>query len=90
MAFLYNAVVIFMRAAFYSLLHTSRALPLWLASDYFCDTIYIIDIALIRLRLGYLESGIIQVIGMKANEDQYDVIVTFSGRKTLKRFVIVI
>ena len=60
--FLYNAVVIFMRAAFSNLLHTSQALPIWLTIDYICDAIYVIDIVAIRMRLGYLEEGIIQVL----------------------------
>jgi hypothetical protein len=58
--FLYNAVAIFMRAAFSNLLHTSQALPIWLTVDYICDAIYLIDIVAIRIRLGYLEEGIIQ------------------------------
>ncbi|XP_052231236.1 uncharacterized protein LOC127844792 isoform X3 [Dreissena polymorpha] len=55
-AFLYNAWVIPLRAAFPY--QTDDNIMYWLIADYTCDVIYIIDIILFKSRISFLNSGL--------------------------------
>lgn len=57
MAFLYNAIVIFLRGAFQDKYQTSKNIGYWLTCDYLCDFIYIIDMLLFRARLMFFQAG---------------------------------
>ncbi|KAH3775222.1 hypothetical protein DPMN_176621, partial [Dreissena polymorpha] len=55
-AFLYNAWVIPLRAAFPY--QTDDNIMYWLIADYTCDVIYILDIMLFKSRISFLNSGL--------------------------------
>eukprot|EP00057_Strongylocentrotus_purpuratus_P035334 XP_798644.2 PREDICTED: uncharacterized protein LOC594100 [Strongylocentrotus purpuratus] len=57
MAFLYNAIVIFLRGAFQEKYQNKNNLGYWLTCDYLCDFIYIIDMLLFRARLMFFQAG---------------------------------
>lgn len=51
----YNAWCIVLRATFPY--QTPENTPLWMAMDYFCDVVYLIDVALVKPKLMYLHEG---------------------------------
>lgn len=55
MSFVYNAYVIPFRASFP--FQTPENTPVWLAMDYCCDLIYLLDIVFVKHRLIYLYDG---------------------------------
>ncbi|XP_041454743.1 cyclic nucleotide-gated cation channel beta-3-like [Lytechinus variegatus] len=57
MAFLYNAIVIFLRGAFRDKYQTSNNIGYWVTVDYLCDFVYIIDMLLFRSRLMFFQAG---------------------------------
>ncbi|XP_060568452.1 uncharacterized protein LOC132727059 [Ruditapes philippinarum] len=56
LAFMYNAWAIPLRAAFPY--QTPDNVKYWLACDYFCDFVYIVDIVLFKMRISFLNSGL--------------------------------
>ncbi|XP_052815609.1 cyclic nucleotide-gated cation channel beta-3-like isoform X2 [Mya arenaria] len=56
LAFMYNAWVIPLRAAFPY--QTSGNVMYWLVADYTCDLVYIVDILLFKMRISFLNSGL--------------------------------
>ncbi|XP_045193271.2 uncharacterized protein LOC123549328 isoform X2 [Mercenaria mercenaria] len=56
LAFMYNAWAIPLRAAFPY--QTPGNVKYWLACDYVCDFIYIVDILLFKMRISFLNSGL--------------------------------
>lgn len=65
LAFLYNFWVLIYRFAFQEI--TSDTLVMWLCLDYFCDLIYVLDIAF-HFRTGYLEEGVLQTDSIKLRQ----------------------
>ncbi|XP_026314430.1 cyclic nucleotide-gated cation channel beta-1, partial [Hyposmocoma kahamanoa] len=51
----YNAWCIVLRATFPY--QTPENTPLWMTMDYFCDVVYLIDVALVKPKLMYLHEG---------------------------------
>jgi len=63
-AFVYNALAIFLRSAFDC--HDGDEgdlLPLWLTLDYVCDMVYLVDIIVVQLHLSYSDRGLLVVGG---------------------------
>ncbi|XP_071508803.1 uncharacterized protein [Diadema antillarum] len=57
LAFLYNAIVIFLRGSFVNAYQHPDNLAWWLVFDYLCDFIYLMDMMLFRARLMFFQSG---------------------------------
>ena len=57
--FMYNAWAIPLRGVFPY--QTKNNLSYWLACDYFCDLIYLLDILIFKPRVTYLNSGLMEV-----------------------------
>ncbi|GFS00676.1 cyclic nucleotide-gated cation channel [Elysia marginata] len=56
LAFMYNAVVIPLRGVFPY--QTAENLRYWLAADYVCDLVYLLDIIVFKSRLRFINNGI--------------------------------
>ena len=65
LAFLYNFWVLIYRFAFQEI--ASDTLVMWLCLDYFCDLIYVLDIAF-HFRTGYLDEGVLQTDSNKLRQ----------------------
>jgi hypothetical protein len=65
LAFLYNFWVLIYRFAFQEI--ASDTLVMWLCLDYFCDLVYVLDIAF-HFRTGYLEEGVLQTDASKLRQ----------------------
>ena len=59
LAFMYNAVVIPLRGVFPY--QTPDNLRYWLAADYVCDFVYLLDIVVFKSRLRFINNGIDEV-----------------------------
>ncbi len=57
---LYNLVAIPLRASFER--YAERGLYGWLALDYVCDVVYVLDIVLVQCHLSYMHSGMLEVV----------------------------
>ena len=62
-AFVYNALGIFLRSAFDCHDRQRNLLPLWLTLDYVCDIIYLVDIVAVQFHLSYSDRGLLVVRG---------------------------
>lgn len=62
-AFLYNALGIFLRSAFHD--NQKELIPLWLTLDYVCDVIYLVDIIAVQFHLSYSDRGLLVVGEMR-------------------------
>ena len=60
-AFVYNALGIFLRSAFDCHDKQKHLLPLWLTLDYVCDVIYLMDIVAVQFHLSYSDRGLLVV-----------------------------
>ena len=62
-AFVYNALGIFLRSAFDCNDRQRNLLPLFLTLDYVCDAIYLVDIIAVQFHLSYSDRGLLVVGG---------------------------
>ena len=60
LAYIYNCVSIILRAAF-KLYYTKQNQHIWFALDYTCDLIYLLDLILVKPRVQFIKSGLLQV-----------------------------